>query len=298
MENTSEILHELKTLSPVLAGMEKVSPFTVPAGYFQRLAQDILLSVKDENDHLLQAAVIHPSAAPVPTGYFDSLADNILNNIRTQETPVAELKGLSPLLHGLLAAKNVFEVPTGYFESLAIKVAAKIKSGDENIPEELLVISPLLHSLAAKNVFEVPTGYFETLPDIILNKVTTRPQQTKVVTMRSRSVTFFKYAVAAVFTGAMVLGVYKFAGNSVKVTGLPDYVAAGQKISNIEEEITKVSDDDIIKYLETNGENIDTETVAANITNDNELPSEEDYMTDDKALDNYLDNIDINDLKN
>jgi hypothetical protein len=102
--------------------------------------------------------------------------------------------------------------------------------------------------------------------------------------------------VAAVFTGVIALGVYQFTANETKV--LPDFYANAQQIKDVDAELAKVSDDDIIKYLQANGENIDAQTLASNITNESELPEQVDYLTDDKALDKFLDNIDINELKN
>ena len=294
MDHSIDILNELNAISPIIAGMEKVNVFTVPAGYFESLEADILMAVKDEGAMLSNIPALPLN--DVPRGYFDSLADNILNKIKGMDDVEEELKELSPFLHNL-PQQNVFTVPDGYFESFASTVLSKVNRV-ENTDEELSVLSPRLLTVKNKNVFAVPDGYFDSLPGIILNAVT--PQQAKVVTMRKRTVTtFIKYAVAAIFTGAMALGLYQFTGNRATTkTALPGYVVDGQKIKNVDEEIAKVSDDDIIKYLQANGENIDAQAVATNMVNENELPSQEDYLTDDKALDKYLDNIDLNDLKN
>ncbi len=247
MENRIDILNELNALSAVVAGMEKVNVFTVPAGYFERLGDEILLLVQQENNGLLEG--ISPSLQ-VPQGYFEFLADNILKKIKAQENTIQELWDLSPLLHGI-----------------------------QN-----------------KNVFTVPKRYFKLLPGKIIGEII--PQPAKVITMHRRTAAFFKYAVAAIFTGAMALGVYKFTNGGSEKIIMPSYVAEAGKIHNVDEELAKISADDIIKYLQANGENIDAQTIAANLVNDNDLPAREDYMNDDKALDKYLDNIDVSDLKN
>jgi len=249
MENSADILNELKAISPAVAGIEKRNVFTVPVGYFESLGTAVLMNVKAE------LASLPGSAEPmmqVPQGYFESLADNILNRIKAENTAATELKGLSPVLY----------------------------------------------SIQSENVFTVPQGYFESLPGQILAKV--KPQQAKVVTMKSRSVTtILKYAVAAVFTGVMALGVYQFSGGGkVKPTvAEPGYVTIGKKIKDVDAELAKISDDDIIKYLQAEGTDIDAALVA-NKMNETELPSQEDYLSDDKALDKFLDNVDLNDLKN
>jgi hypothetical protein len=114
--------------------------------------------------------------------------------------------------------------------------------------------------------------------------------------MQKHNNNFFKYAVAAAFTGVMALGVFKFIGSG-KQSELPDYVTAGLKVQDVDQELAKISDDDILKYLEASGTDVKTAMVANSI-DENELPSQEDYLLDEKALDKYLNSINVNDLKN
>ena len=151
----------------------------------------------------------------------------------------------------------------------------------------------MLYSIQNENTFEVPKNYFENLSEDVLNKVKPQP---KVVTMQRRSNTFMKYAVAAIFTGAMALGILKFAGGN-KEDALPDYVAAGLLVKDVDQELAKISDADIVKYLEDNGTDVKTAMVVNSI-DQNELPSQEEYLLDEKALDKYLNSINVNDLKN
>lgn len=246
MQSTNNILNELRELSPLLAGMEKVNVFTVPEGYFESLAEDIVAGLNIEKEP----------------------AFNTINPEKTAD------------------------VPAGYFEGLADTILARIKN--ENAADELRTLSPMLCSIQNENVFEAPQGYFESLSDEVMLKV--KPGQAKVVTMKRRTSTIFKYAVAAVFTGVMALGVFKFTAPPSK-TGLPDYVTAGLKIENIDQELAKISDDEIVKYLEASGSDVNA-AIVANSVDDNQLPSEEDYLMDEKALEKYLNSININDLNN
>lgn len=246
MENKIDILNELKELSQLIAGMEKVNVFTVPGGYFEHLSADIMTGISTEQNIQL-----------VP------LASNLEN-----------------------------DVPTGYFDSLSSTILSKIKSQqNENTSDEIRNLSPMLYSIQNENVFEVPTGYFDGLSQNVLGKVV--PKKARLVTMQKRTTTFLKYAVAAVFTGVMALGVFKFTGNVSPKVELPAYVAQGMKVKNVDAELAKISDADIIKFLQTNPENFDAQTVANKVINENELPSQMDYMVDDQALDNYLNNINI-----
>ncbi len=292
MEISKNILNELKELSPVIAGIQKVNVFTVPNGYFNRLAKDILAGISEDENNLL-GSVPNQAALQVPQGYFDSLADNILNKIKGEESIAIELKGLSPLLYGI-PQKNVFAVPQGYFDSLADNILNSTNE-DTGAAKELKELSSTLHSIQNKNVYTIPDNYFEKLSAKIPGSV--QPQQAKVVTMSKRTALILKYAAAAVFTGVIALGVYKFTGNKTEVDQV---VAQGNQIARdnkFDEELAKVTDADIVKYLEENGSDADVALVV-NTIDENELPTEEDYLTNDKALDNYLDNINLNGLKN
>ena len=120
MTNSIDILNELKALSPLLAGMEKINVFTVPPGYFENLGANILVSVKEETGALLQSVPV-TTVAGVPDGYFESLAGDILNKIKAQDNAASELKALSPMLYSI-QNENVYIVPQGYFETLAVKL--------------------------------------------------------------------------------------------------------------------------------------------------------------------------------
>lgn len=301
MESRIDILNELKTLSPLLAGMEKLNVFTVPEGYFNCLVDDVLACLREEEKSLKTDSPFH-SSMDLPAGYFDGLADSILARIKAQqnESAAAELRSLSPMLYSI-QNENVFTVPAGYFDGLDDTILANIKAQqNESAAAELRSLSPLLYSIQNENVFTVPTGYFETLANTLITAV--QPRVAKVVVMRKRSFSFMKYAVAAAFTGMMALGVFKFTNSGTDSNSKLDAVVLNglqiNKDKTFDQEFAKVSDEDIIKYLQVNGENVDAQTVANQTLDEKELPAQADYLMDDKALDKYLDNINTADLKN
>jgi hypothetical protein len=227
------------------------------------------------------AAMEKVNVFSVPQGYFEYLSADILMGIETENGSVSTIA-------------SVADVPTGYFDTLANSILTKIKTaGAEDAATEIRALSPMLYSIQSETVFEVPQGYFKNLSEEVLDKVIPQP---KVIKMQRRSSTFFKYAVAASLTGVMALGVFKFTSIDKK-TDLPGYVTAGLKMQDVDQELAKISDDDIVKYLEANGTDVKTALVANSI-DENELPSQEDYLLDEKALDKYLNSININDLKN
>jgi major membrane immunogen (membrane-anchored lipoprotein) len=279
MENRIDILNELRGLSPLVAGVEKVNVFTVPVGYFERLEEDILMGVKVETGVLFNSITNQPSMQ-VPQGYFESLSDSILNKIKAEET--GEVKGLSPMLVNI-QNKNVFTVPQGYFESLSANILNKINEG-ETTASELKGLSPVLFSIQHKNVFTVPQGYFETLPDKILNKI--KPQQAKVITMQKRTAAILKYAVAAVFIGAMALAVYKFT-NSGDAGKTAEINYSGIMKTNVDGELATVSDDEILSFLTKEGVDVDAAVAAAQI--EDKLDADE--TNTDKAESNEIDEL-------
>lgn len=284
MDKRLEISEELRGLSPLLAGMEKINVFTVPEGYFEWVSRDVIASIREASQEA--AFVTAEKQGDVPAGYFDNLAGSIMARIKAGET-----KEHSPLLEEL-RHQQVFTVPDGYFEGLADGILATVK-------EETL--SPELAALRNSNVYTVPENYFEGLAATILARLKAG-QPAKVVVMHRRRISaFMKYAVAAMFTGAMALGVFRFTDNHAVTTAAADpVVSEGTAIARdhkFDEELAKVSDADIVKYLEANNTDVEAALVAGSV-DANELPAKEDYLTDEKTLDNYLNNIDLTDLKN
>jgi hypothetical protein len=188
MKISQEILIELKVVSPLLAGMEKVNVFQVPEGYFselhQRIADYSILNntsaVDNTNKRNLQQ---------VPQGYFDSLSDSILDRVKAvyNETTGEALDNFSPILHSL-KSKNVFSVPDNYFDTLSDSIFAKAKASDfENAKEELYNLSPMLFSLKGENVFSIPFNFFDTLGESVLDRVKTAFTETAEEEIRGLS---------------------------------------------------------------------------------------------------------------
>jgi hypothetical protein len=214
----------------------------------------------------------------VPQGYFDELTINTFKRLNTGDF------------------KTALTVPKGYFEGLATSVLGKIRSLGDDAATELRTLSPMLYSIQNENVFKVPRGYFNNLENDILDKVIARPQA-KVVELKKRD-SIWKYAVAAVVTG--VIGVSSLmmfnTRQSTKSNDMSVAIEEAGKFKNekqINGAIATLSDDDIIKYLEKAGTDIDNEALAAGI-DESALPETEDYMLDENILDTYLNETDKN----
>ncbi len=292
MEAKNDILEELAALSPQLAGMEKVNVFTVPSNYFDTVPRTVLACLK-----VTQPAIRAGAHQAVPAGYFDNLAANILQRIKGEEMGASEI-ALSPLLQGL-KEKNVFEVPAGYFEDSATQLMDIINT--EAPQQELKRISPLLSDIQSNPVFTVPGDYFEALPAAILSRL--KGGSSKVIKMQGRSM-FTRYAVAAMMIGVLAFGVFKYTGRQSGNTPQPAVamdasIEKGRKMDDkqFREALTNLTTADITSYLELNGDITDIAALG-NKLDETELPSQEDYLMDEKTLENYLKQIELTPLNN
>lgn len=315
MKRNPDIQSELEALESSLAEIDPVNVFRVPDGYFNTVAHDVMLAVAPKEEE---------KTGEVPPGYFDTLASNILHKIKDSKQEEAGFSIELP-------RTNVFSVPEGYFENLASFVIARIKAETDEIAlstalielknkkgyevpanyfEELpsIILSRVreeeglgylpasLSGLKNKNPYTVPEGYFESLSFIINQKLDKR-EPAKVVRMSShRSV--LRYAVAAVLTGLLGLGIFsRFSNSSPSIQtslAMNENVMKNAetiiKKDNFDEVLASLKDEDIVKYLESNGENVEVALVASVAENSN-LPDPIDYMLDDKTLDHLLDGV-------
>jgi len=185
------------------------------------------------------------------------------------------------------------DVPQGYFENLAGNILQRIKTL-EHIQDNELSHYPVLFSIRKTPVFSVPENYFEQLPVKILNRVST---PVKVISLSRRRI--WNYAVAASITALMLISSILVKNNASHPDALnqvssniqvPAYIHDANSYKNeqqINDAITKLSDEDIIKYLEATGNDEDNDAVASSVK-ENELPSPADYLANDKTLDTFL----------
>ena len=306
MENRVDILNELQTLSPMLAALDKVNVFTVPQGYFSSIAATVLACINEEENNL-SASIGEQNLYGVPQGYFNTLAGSILNKIKQEEGIYEELKIVSPAI-AAISKENIFEVPQGYFNALPVSILNKINQA-ESVQEELKIISPAIAAISKENIFEVPQGYFKNLQQNILQTI---QPAAKVVYMQRRS-SLLKYAAAAMVTGALALGVYKYSDKAIVGTQvalvenvkpvaaitLDPSIEKGKSMDDKQftESLNNLSEEEITQYLEKNGDEADVAALASNVEGTS-LPSQDDYLLNEKTLENYLKDIETNKQNN
>jgi hypothetical protein len=154
-----------------------------------------------------------------------------------------ELEELSPIL-----AKNdaieVYEIYENYFDELPISI---------------------LKNCNSTKTANVPEHYFESLPNSILLKI----NKTNNVKVIKSKIFYIKVAVAAVSIGLLGLIILflvnqKNNNSSPMVIKKPAYNDrfAGSINNNVDAEIDKLNEDEIISYLEDNGHDVNAALVA------------------------------------
>jgi hypothetical protein len=265
MTQKENILQELTELKSMLTGFSRQQVYTVPAGYFESLAEQVLSRIR-----VMEAAADTESRGylsfilnnfskeipySVPAGYFEGLVAQVLNRIKAMEaqTATGELGYLSPVL-SKLSRQLPYTVPAGYFEGLSEK-ALQIISAEKaelSAKEELETISPFLSGLKKEMPFSVPPGYFENIVAAV-NKETAKPE-VKVISIASRK--WFRYAVAAVVVGVIATAGLLFI-NRDKVTADKDSYAWVKKnikkvsTENLEEFVGLSDDEKAIASVDT-----------------------------------------------
>ena len=255
--SSNDIVNELKELSPLLAGMEKVNVFTIPEGYFDNVSATVLFAVREEANNL-------PA----------------------------------------FSKQSTFNVPVDYFESLAGNILTRIKENEINHKEELRAISPMLYSIQNENVYKLPDGYFNGLATAILKRV--QPQQAKVISMRKRS-GFLKYAMVASVVGVMAFGIYKIdknigvsgASNNSLYASLDPSIQQGKDMGIVQfnASLDSLSTQEIASYLEKHTDEADVAQLTSSL-DAGSVPNQDEYIIDDKALDNYLQELNSSSSKN
>ena len=201
-------------------------------------------------------------AYTVPEDYFESLTLNILSKI----------------------SNSSMEVPEGYFNSFADSVLARVKSEtDISVSEELLSLSPFLSGLNKKNIYSIPSDYFDNFKISIVQEI----KPAKVVKMKP----FYKYAVAAVATGLLGLGIFNNLNKSKHNNLLNSdvYKTAYQILDNksFDDILESVPADDATAYLTEYGQDVNS-AVAALSAEDYQLDSPDELFINDNELDEFL----------
>jgi hypothetical protein len=196
----------------------------------------------------------------VPNGYFEGLAGQVLSRIKAMEAANAaeELGYLSPMLSNM-SKQLPYAVPAGYFEGLEEKLMQTVRNSNDyqTATEELETLSPLLSGLKKEMPYSVPQGYFENLAADINTQA--NKTETKIISIGSRK--WFRYAAAAVVVGVVATLSFMLI-NQDKVTADKDSYAWVKKnikkvsTEKIEEFIQLTDEDKSVASIDTKIEDV------------------------------------------
>lgn len=291
MKKVENILNELKEISPSLAEMPfSADLFKVPDGYFNNLSDQIMQRIRLEEEPRSQVLDGIHKITPyqIPVGYFESFASGVMARIKSEkevQDVSEELQLLSPLLSAI-EKKPAFTVPDNYFSELYSRVSETIRSGEsgfevmENLPSWLL-------DLKSKETYSVPQGYFDRFAESVLSRVRLSRPKAKVISFSARK-PWMKYAVAAAFTGILLtIGFFTF--NKSKNDLPSDPIAS----------LTKVSNQEMINFLEIQNLPVDETVVNGNTSqdlNDNDIMDLFDEIPDADLIQYAKDGNELKDL--
>ena len=202
----------------------------------------------------------------VPEGYFDSLATTVLQQLPKEEAQLP------------IVSQPVYAVPEGYFDGLSNSILSRVTASLQESADELATIAPVLHTISSQLPYQAPEGYFDNLS--VNMQSTEQPQVAKVISITGR-ILWLRKAVAASIVGVILLGATVFYQR-----GNGDTYASYKNV-DLNKSVNKLSDDDLIKYLDNDYIASNTETI---ILDDGAAPSlEQDAQTvPDDDLTQYL----------
>lgn len=218
----------------------------------------------------------------VPPGYFERFNEELSLFLKAEDRRILPLPS------------STMSVPEGFFDGFANSVMQKIKMEDFSSAEEIKELSPALAATGNDNVFTLPGTYFRDLPDIILSQV---QKPAKVISLKPRSF-FARYAAAAVITGVLGLSTFSLFNNRNEVASPDNIVLAmadAKKIiqtNSFDRVMETVSDEEIVGFLQSNGQDVEAALVASSIDT-KELPAAEEYILNENTLDDYLESLHI-----
>ena len=204
-----------------------------------------------------------------------------------------ELKSISTVLKSGING-NLYSVPEDYFEINTIN---------------------LLSNSISSIKMEVPDAFFDHFPENILSKIKSehipynfeiisnskpqvkfgvnlKPSSSKIKPARVVSFKpFYKYAIAAVFTGLIGLGIFTnlFKQNSNNLLKSEVYASASKIIenNNFDEILSSISADEATDYLTSYGQDVNSALVALSAEN-YKLETPEELFISENELDLFL----------
>jgi len=126
---------EIAQLSPLLAGISKGLPYSVPDGFFQSSLEGLNAITSENEESLVLSFIDREMPYEVPAGYFANLSEQILEKINNRSARVVPMKrtwmrlAIAAMLTGLIAVSGIvyFNSRSGHSPSAAASVPVAIE---------------------------------------------------------------------------------------------------------------------------------------------------------------------------
>lgn len=137
-EETQSAADEIAELSPLLAGISRQVPFSVPQGYFDTVLEDIPSLISDDRSAVL-SLIEQKNPYTVPSGYFYNFPDSMLSKVSAPAKVVPMMRrkwarmAVAAALIGIIATAGLtmFGNRSGNTPSDAVAVELKKASTEE-----------------------------------------------------------------------------------------------------------------------------------------------------------------------
>ncbi len=228
----------------------------------------------------------------VPAGYFERLPDQILKAaLRSNETVAAETATISDLVASI-GNQNVYSLPAGYFDNVAAATMKQVLAANES-HEETSKISSLVAGIGNENIYQVPQGYFEYLSATVLQQI---QPTAKVISMKGRFSAFKYAAAAVVTGIIAMSAFFILNNTNTQTNSQVSLIKEANKIiktNSFDKEMDNISDAAIVAFLEGKGQNVEASLVAS-LVDEKNLPEADEYLLNDNTLDEMLKTLDLN----
>jgi hypothetical protein len=106
---------ELVQLSPLLAGIPRKMPYTIPEDYFQSNIEGLKAFTSESEESLVLSFIEKEMPYEVPTGYFSNVPEQVLEKVSNQGTKVVPLGRRKWMRLAVAAAVTGIMVVSGIF---------------------------------------------------------------------------------------------------------------------------------------------------------------------------------------
>lgn len=113
-ETSVSAMGEIGQLSPLLAGVPRQLPYSVPDNYFQSNIEDLKAFTSDSEESLVLSFIDKEMPYEVPVGYFANVPEQVLEKVSDHRTKAVPMKrkwmrlAAAAMVAGIMAVSGIF----------------------------------------------------------------------------------------------------------------------------------------------------------------------------------------------